>query len=237
MKTLIILLGTLAFSILTFLYVKVAMPFFVLLDHADKWLMELLNFDGGPVLDNIFYFISSKTAWIPVGVFFICAMLSSKKYRGQTFFVILAIALTVTICDQVSSSMIKPAVERLRPSHSLEISGMLHYVNNYHGGRFGFCSSHAANATGVFMLISLLFRKRWITYPLLVWTVLVCYSRIYLGVHYPGDIICGALIGVGAGYFVFRLYVACITAGRRWLAERAARRRNGVTTSADRALD
>lgn len=189
-----------------FLYVKVTLPFFMLLDKADKWLMEVLNFNGGSVLDSFFYYISSKMAWIPIGIIFLFALLSSKKYRSNTLFIVIAIALTVTIADQVSSSIIKPTIERLRPSHCDEISSVLHFVNNYRSSRFGFCSSHAANATGVFVFISLLIRKKVVIYPLLAWTLLVCYSRIYLGVHYPGDIICGGLVGVGAGTFVFRLY-------------------------------
>lgn len=224
MKTLLVLLGTLASSILMFIYVKITLPFFAMLDGVDKWLMELLNFNGGSFLDSFFYIISSKTAWVPIGVIFIYGLLASKKYRSQTFFIIIAIALTITICDQISSSIIKPAVERLRPSHCEEISNMLHYVNNYRSGRFGFCSSHAANATGVFVFVSMLLHNKKVTYPLLVWTILVCYSRIYLGVHYPGDIICGSLVGVGAGYFVFRLYNYSLNTGRKWLADRNAAR-------------
>lgn len=207
MKTLLFMAGTFTTSVLLFIYVKVTLPFFMLLDKADKLLVELLNFDGGEALDSFFYFVSSKTAWIPVGVLFVCWLLSNRRYRRQTLLVVMAIALTVTICDQVSSSLIKPAVERLRPSHCAAIINELHFVNNYHGGRFGFCSSHAANATGVFIFISLLLRKKAVICPLLLWTVLVCYSRIYLGVHYPGDIICGCFVGIVCGTLVYRLYM------------------------------
>jgi len=206
MKALLISLGTFICSMLSFLYVKVTLPFFTMLDTADKWLMQALNFDGGAAVDSALYFISSKTAWVPIAVVFICALLASRKYRSRTIFIIIGIALTITICDQVSSSIIKPVIGRLRPSHCEAINDTLHFVNNYHGGRFGFCSSHAANATGVFMFVSLIVRSRKVVIPLLVWTILVCYSRIYLGVHYPGDVICGCFIGVVTGFFIFRLY-------------------------------
>lgn len=206
MKILLSMASAFAASILMFLYVKVTLPFFMFLDRADKWLMEVLNFDGGTVLDGFFYGVSSRLAWIPIGVAFISYILYSKRYRRQTLLIIIALALTVTIADQVSSSLIKPAIERLRPSHCAEIESSLHFVNNYHGGRFGFCSSHAANAMGVFMFVSLLLRKKWVTYSLLAWSLLVSYSRIYLGVHYPGDIICGGFVGIVSGVITYRLY-------------------------------
>lgn len=224
MKTLLFLLGTFASSVLMFIYVKVTQPFFRLLDAADKWFMELLNFDGGTLADSIFYYVSSKTAWLPIGIAFVCALLLSRKHRRETVFIVIAIALTVTICDQVSSSLIKPAVARLRPSHCVAISDMLHFVNNYRSGSFGFCSSHAANASGVFVFISLLLRDRRVIIPLLVWTALVCYSRIYLGVHYPGDIICGCLIGVATGTFVYRLYISTRRMRKRYSLKQYRRR-------------
>jgi len=211
MKLLFTLTGTFILSVLSFIYVKVTLPFFELLDKVDKWLLELINFDGGHVLDGFFFFVSTKQAWIPIGILFVSWLLFDRRYRRQTLFIIIAITLTVAICDQVSSSLIKPAVERLRPSHCTDIMGDLHFVNNYRSGRFGFCSSHAANATGVLVFISLILRKKAITYPLFVWTLLVCYSRIYLGVHYPGDVIFGCFVGVVSGTLVYRLYMFTIS--------------------------
>lgn len=206
MKTLLSLSAAFAASILAFIYAKVTLPFFMFLDGIDKWLMQALNFDGGQVLDGFFYAISSRLVWIPIGVAFVAYLIYSKRYRRQTLLIIIAVALTVTIADQVSSSIIKPSIERLRPSHCAEIENSLHFVNNYRSGRFGFCSSHAANAMGVFMFVSLLLRKRRVIYPLLIFTLLVCYSRIYLGVHYPGDVICGGFVGVVSAVVVYRLY-------------------------------
>lgn len=206
MKALLISVGAFISSILSFLYLKVTLPFFTMLDTADKWLMQALNFDGGTAVDSFFYCISSKAAWIPIAAVFICVMLANRKRRREAVFIIIGIALAITLCDQISSSIIKPVIGRLRPSHCDAISDTLHYVNNYRSGRFGFCSSHAANAMGVFVFLSHIFRNRKFVVPFLVWTVLVCYSRIYLGVHYPGDVICGCFIGAVVGMFVFKLY-------------------------------
>lgn len=234
MKNLLILLGTFVASMLMFIYVKVTLPFFAMLDNADKWLIQALNFDGGFLLDNFFYLISSKKAWIPIGVAFIYFLIKDRKLRGETLFIVMAIVLTVTISDQVSSSIVKPTIERLRPSHCPKIIDELHFVNNYHSGRFGFVSSHAANATGVFFFVSLLMRRKWVTYSLLVWTVLICYSRIYLGVHYPGDVICGYLIGATTGTAVYRLYISTRKMRKRYCLKQSRHRQTIIAeASAD----
>ena len=128
-----------------------------------------------------------------------------KKGWKQTVLVVLAIALTILIADQVSSSIIKPLVARARPSHNDDLNATIHIVNGYRGGPFGFVSSHAANCFGVATLVALMFKNRVFTITLMAWSTLMCYSRIYLGVHYPGDIACGAVLGVITAWAVHRL--------------------------------
>ena len=101
----------------------------------------------------------------------------------------------VAVLDQISSSLIKPLVARLRPSHTPLVANMLHYVNDYHGGKFGFVSGHATNTVGIAVFLGLIYHSRLIRWSLFFFALFMCYSRIYLGVHYPGDIICGALMG------------------------------------------
>ena len=110
--------------------------------------------------------------------------------------------------DQFTSGLMKPFFERLRPSHEPALEGMVHMVSGYSGGKYGFASSHAANTFGIAMFLSCLLKveKPWINW-LFLWAALVSYTRIYLGVHYPGDIIVGALIGVAFGWLVFKLYI------------------------------
>lgn len=96
-----------------------------------------------------------------------------------------AIALTILFADQVCASLIRPAVERLRPSNPANpISDLVHIVNNYRGGRYGFPSCHASNSFGLAFFLVFLFRKRWLSLFILLWATLNCYTRIYLGVHY-----------------------------------------------------
>ena len=116
---------------------------------------------------------------------------------------VLAVALTVALSDQIASSLIKPLVCRLRPSHAEHF--VAYVLNGHRGGMYGFVSSHAANSFGVAVLLILLSRNRLVAASMLLWAAVVSYSRIYLGVHYPGDIICGALVGVAMAFVVNKL--------------------------------
>ena len=110
------------------------------------------------------------------------------------------IALAFLIADQTASGLIKHLVERLRPTHDPSLESMVHIINGYRGGMYGFVSSHASNAFAVSLLLSLVMRHRAVTISLFTWSLLQCYSRIYLGVHYPGDIIGGIIVGLLAGW-------------------------------------
>jgi undecaprenyl-diphosphatase len=97
-------------------------------------------------------------------------------------------------------------VARLRPTHNPEIADLIHVVNGYRGGLYGFVSSHSANAFAFVTFLSLFFRSRICTIVFVIWAVLMAYSRVYLGVHYVGDIVCGAILGVFVGLFVYKLF-------------------------------
>ncbi len=122
------------------------------------------------------------------------------------------LALTVLVADQVSSGLIKHLVERLRPTHDPTLENAVHVINGYRGGLYGFVSSHAANFFAVSTLVALVMRHRVVTLGLFTWAVLQCYSRVYLGVHYPGDILGGIVVGVLAGLLVWFLM--------RWIERR-----------------
>lgn len=122
------------------------------------------------------------------------------------------LALTVLVADQVSSGLIKHLVERLRPTHDPSLENAVHVINGYRGGLYGFVSSHAANFFAVSTLVALVMRHRVVTLGLFTWAMLQCYSRVYLGVHYPGDILGGIVVGVLAGLLVWFLM--------RWIERR-----------------
>ena len=152
------------------------------------------------------WLVTKIATWIPM-ILMLLYLLYFKKGWRKTVAVVLAIALVILIADQVSASIIKPLVERARPSHNESLQSTIHIVNGYRGGPFGFVSSHAANCFGIALLLAMIFKNRLFTWTMVVWATLMCYSRIYLGVHYPGDIVCGAILGFLAAWLVYRIFV------------------------------
>jgi len=135
-----------------------------------------------------------------------------RQNRRHALLVLAMLALAVLLADQVSSGLIKHLVERLRPTHDPSLESAVHVINGYRGGLYGFVSSHAANSFAVATLLSFIMRHRLVTFSLFTWALLQCYSRVYLGVHYPGDILGGIIVGVAAAWLVWRLM--------RWIQHR-----------------
>lgn len=171
----------------------------------DKELTLWLNSFYNDYFDIFFHLYTSTLTWIPLYVVLAWVIFSRQGANGigTVFF----IALLITAADQTASSIIKPLVERYRPSHDSVLQYMVHLVNGYSGGRFGFVSSHAANTFALATFLSLVIRNRFMSWTLFIWAAINCYSRIYCGVHFVGDIVCGALIGVIFAAIAYQLYL------------------------------
>ncbi len=155
-------------------------------------------------IDNIMLWITGRNSWFPMYVFIIGIIV--WKQKRKSIVIILTIILSVTISDQICSSVLKPLIHRFRPCHEPSIQHLVHLVGNC-GGQFGFCSSHSANTFALITCLILLFGKQFIEIKYLyVWAIIVSYSRVYVGVHYPLDVLAGAGIGVLVSLFCYKIY-------------------------------
>ena len=160
-----------------------------------------------PFLDSFFYFMSEVFVWIPLYIFLIIILI--KKYKSQTWLVLVCLALLITATDQFASGLIKNSVMRYRPTHNLFIGPKIHLVNDYTGGMYGFISSHAANVFALTTFIALLFKesKKKYIWLLWLWAATVSFSRIYLGVHYLSDVVGGIVSGMFFGWVFYKLFI------------------------------
>jgi undecaprenyl-diphosphatase len=163
------------------------------LNRVDQQWLLCLNGHHTAFFDHMMFFISGKVEWIPLYAVILGFII--WKYRWKAVWIVLAMVILITLSDQLAN-LLKSGVQRPRPCKDPEIGHLVQRVNNYCGGAFGFVSGHAANTFAMATFVSLLIRKRWVTTGLIIWAALVSYSRIYLGVHYPGDVIGGALLGI-----------------------------------------
>lgn len=174
--------------------------------EADQHLLLTLNGSDSMFWDGFMWMISGTKIWIPVGAVLLYVIFKNTKFT-QGLLILVLMALSITLADQFASSFCKPFFMRFRPAQDPEIMHMVQVVNGYRGGLYGFISSHAANTFALATFISLLIRNRWMTFIMFVWALLVSYSRIYLGVHYPGDIICGAVVGCIISSLIYWFYL------------------------------
>ena len=171
----------------------------------DKQVMLTLNGSDSLYMDGVMKVYTSTMVWIPVALVLLFVLLKNNTPR-ISILAVLAVVLTIVACDQVSSHLIKPLVGRLRPCNDPTIMHLIDTVNGYRSGGYSFVSSHACNSFGIFTLVSLMIRNRTHSLSLLLWAAINAFSRIYLGVHYPGDILCGALLGAVIGTVVYLIF-------------------------------
>lgn len=173
-----------------------------------------LFFNGihAPFWDWFMYLFSGRFIWVPMYAAVLFMLYRNYNWKTATIYLV-AIGLTITIADQSCATWIRPHVERLRPSNlHNQLSLLTHVVNGYRGGSYGFPSCHAANSFAFAAFVALMVKRRRFTLFIAGWAVVNCYTRIYLGVHYPGDLLVGAVIGAAVGCLMYY--------GARYLASR-----------------
>lgn len=175
---------------------------------VDTKVFLCLNSHHSPVWDKIMWHISGKLEWLPLYLILIGYII--YRYRWHSIAIIFAIGIAITLSDQLSVIAFKETIQRLRPTYNPEISHLVHIVNDYRGGLFGFISNHAANSFALACFLSLLIRKKYFNLAIIIWASLVSYSRIYLGVHYPSDILGGAIFGCLIGWLTYLLYIKTV---------------------------
>lgn len=160
----------------------------------DKQAMIFLNNLGSSTFDPFWILVSEKWFWIPLYVIFLYFLYKNFN-KKSLFYILLFVALGITASDQIAN-IFKFGFERLRPCHDPSLEGLLREVKC--GGKFGFYSAHSSNSFFVATYLTLLLGKKikQLPYFLFVWAAIVAYSRVYLGMHFPGDIIIGAIMGI-----------------------------------------
>lgn len=175
------------------------------LKSIDTAIFLAINGAHSSFFDFIMFWASNKLIWIPLYIFF--AYLLFRNYGKRAWVLVIMAGVTITISDISSVHLFKDVFQRPRPCHEPSLEGLIHLVNGNCGGQYGFISSHAVNSFALTTFLSLLLGKkiRYFTFLIIAWALLLCYSRVYLGVHYPGDVIVGSIWGAGIGAAMFVL--------------------------------
>ncbi|MCR4916377.1 MAG: phosphatase PAP2 family protein [Prevotella sp.] len=179
--------------------------------QLDKQLLLLVNGSDSVFLDYLVLTLTNAKTWIPLylGLFFVVCR--TNKTLREILLVVVAAGLCVLLAGTVDDEIVKPLVARWRPTHDPQIGSLVDVVNDYRGGNYGFFSAHASNTFSLALFFSLLMRRRLFIVFMVCWSLTNCWTRLYLGVHYPGDITVGLLWGALVGYSVYRLYCRVTT--------------------------
>ncbi len=172
----------------------------------DSNLFLFLNGLHADWMDKVMIAITQMWVWVPLYLLLIYWVV--KQYGKRCWWFFLAVGLVVFCSDQLSAHICKPFFQRLRPCYNANFQGLIYLPKGLAGGKYGFVSSHAANTFAVAAFLSAALRKNrnWMGVVLYLWAFISSYSRIYLGFHYPGDILCGALLGILIGIILWKVF-------------------------------
>ena len=175
--------------------------------HYDKQLLLLLNGSDSVFLDWMVMTLTNALTWIPLYLSLLYVVIKANRNVREVLIILLASGLCVLLAGTIDDEIVKPLVARWRPGHDPEIGHLVDTVNGYRGGRYGFFSAHASNTFSLAVFFSLLMRQRLLTIGLVSWSLINCWTRMYLGVHFPGDITVGLIWGGLMGWLVYRIYL------------------------------
>ena len=171
----------------------------------DQQLLLLLNGSDSLFWDGLMWIATSTYIWIPVAIILLYIIFKNNTTKEALIIVGLLILLVI-LSDQISSGFCKPFFARYRPTQDPELMYMIDIVNGYRGGKYGFISSHASYTFAIATFMALVLRNSSSIASLFVWAILCTYSRIYLGVHYPGDVLFGIILGISIASALYILY-------------------------------
>ena len=185
------------------------------LSTFDSDLFLFLNGLHASWMDKVMVLITDMWVWFPLYLLLIYWI--AKQYGKRCWWIFLAVGFVVLCSDQLSAHVCKPLFQRLRPCYNTDFQDIIYLPKGMAGGKYGFVSSHAANtfAIAAFLTSALSSYRPWAGIVLYLWAFISSYSRIYIGFHYPGDILCGAILGLLIGLLLWIVFQR-IVVGKVW---------------------
>ncbi len=190
--------------------------------HIDKSMLLALNGSDSLFFDGLATVLTAPSTWIPLYLALLYVVINNNDNVRQIVQVVACALLCVVFAGTIDDTIVKPLVARWRPTHDPEIGLLVDVVNGYRGGKYGFFSAHAANTFSLAVFFSIVMRSGRLAVLLLSWSLVNCWTRVYLGVHFPGDILCGIVWGGVVGAAMAWL---CL-----WLNRRMGERPNFIST-------
>lgn len=187
-------------------YILFEKQMFKEITSIDQDLFFAINGTHSYFTDCVMWLYSGRLMWILITLLMIGFIIYKKNWR-EWLPLLVAFVILFLLCDKITSDIIKPYFARWRPTHDPAIMDQVRTLYGYTGGRYGFVSSHAANAFGMAVFSSLLFKNKFYTIVIFIWALIMGYSRIYLGVHHVSDVLGGMIVGSAIGFLTYSLYL------------------------------
>lgn len=176
------------------------------IQDMDMQVLSIFNGSDNIMLDQMVQILTSGLTWIPLYVMLFFVVMRNNETMGQIALVVGSAIFCVLFADGLVDGIIKQLAERWRPSNDPTFKYMVQVVDDIRLKGYSFCSAHAANTMSLAVFFSLLIRSKMLTITLVIWSLINCWTRLYLGVHYPSDILCGMIVGIIVGILVYLLY-------------------------------